>query len=75
MKATKRESQPVKCVESNSRYLSAALSLKDRLIISTPGNPLGARQLPESETRNTPGDVLSTDTFGLEVVSVTGFVH
>jgi hypothetical protein len=51
------------------------LSLKDRLIISTPGNPLGARQLPESETRNTPGEVLSTNTFGLEVVSVTGFVH
>jgi hypothetical protein len=31
------------------------LPLKDCLMISTPGNPLGARQLPESETRNTPG--------------------
>src|SRR5262249_11496522 len=52
-----------------------ALSVNERLTTSTPGNPLGARQLPESETRRTPVDVRSTNTFGLEAVSVTGFVH
>jgi hypothetical protein len=55
MKATKRESQPVKPVTSNSTDLSAVLPLKDCLMISTLGNPLGARQLPERETRSTPG--------------------
>src|SRR5262249_25303173 len=73
MKATKRESQPVKWVASNSRERSPAVSLNDRLTISTPGNPLGARQLPESDTRKTPAVVRSTNTFGLEAVSGTGF--
>ena len=75
MKATKRESQPVKWVASNSRERSAAVSLNDRLTISTPGNPLGARQFPESETRRTPVGVRSTNTLGLEAVSGTGLGH
>src|SRR5262249_40211120 len=75
IKATKRESQPVNSVTSNSREPLAVLSLKDCLITSTPGNLLDSRQLPESEIRKTPGDVRSTTKFGLETVSLMGLIH
>src|SRR5262249_47497451 len=63
----------VKSVTSNSKEFSALLSFKEFLMISNPGNPPGARQLPESNTRHTAGDVRRTTRFG--AVSFTGFVH
>src|SRR5215467_4737191 len=75
MKATKRESHPVNLVTSNSKDFSVPLSPKDCLMGPRPGKPLRTRQLPENKTRKTPGDVRSTTRFGLEAVSVTGFVQ
>jgi hypothetical protein len=57
MKPTKRESHPVKALTSNCKELSARLVLKDCRMVSSAGNLPGARQLPESKTRSTPGDV------------------
>src|SRR5881394_846944 len=73
MNATKRESHPVKWVTLNSKELTARPSLKDCLIVSTLGNLLCPRQLPDSWTCNKPDDVRSTNRFGLEAVWITSY--